>query len=159
MEREHTGNEKGVVGMSSLIADSEWYEQYYKYLDYEQKNIFIEKMLQRMDLLTLYSQHNEQINSRPDRYNELKTMKHKFYLMTKEWKLKREILIRIFNKCQLCGKQADIYNVHHNVYENKPCENIADLLVLCEYCHHLYHNDKFFIRRIAKTMLYQLGKL
>jgi len=62
------------------------------------------------------------------------------YYKTMAWKIKRDFLIGYYGKCILCGKNYGTFQVHHNNYQNVPCEDFLDLILLCEKCHSEYHN-------------------
>lgn len=72
----------------------------------------------------------------------LKTMPYKEYLQTEHWQeFRRKVLKRYNNKCQLCGKTGKL-NVHHNNYDHRGEEDYKDVLLLCEDCHHKFHNKE-----------------
>ena len=76
---------------------------------------------------------------------ELKTMPYHDYLLTEEWKIKRKYhLKKAKYKCQLCGiniKDAKL-EVHHKTYENRGNEKYKDLIVVCNNCHSILHDNK-----------------
>jgi len=58
------------------------------------------------------------------------------YLVSPEWKEKREkVLRRDKNKCRICGKKAS--QVHHLSYTRLFSESLHDLVSLCDECHDL----------------------
>ena len=58
------------------------------------------------------------------------------YLVSPEWKEKREkVLRRDGNKCRICGKKAS--QVHHLSYARLFAESLHDLVSLCDECHDL----------------------
>lgn len=83
-------------------------------------------------------------------YNENKNNKELYeeYLLSDEWKLKKDKAIsRANNKCQVCSAKTSLV-VHHNSYDNVDVEKgifneqESDLIVLCNNCHKLFHNNK-----------------
>lgn len=100
----------------------------------------------------LIEQLNEFIKQDEKRMHELRILKHSQYLNTREWQIKRRIMILAYPKCQLCGKQEKYYHVHHNNYSNLPIEAFTDLTVLCEYCHEQHHRDENLIKQYAKNI-------
>lgn len=67
-------------------------------------------------------------------------MSYETYLRSAEWRAKREwALERAGRRCQVCNGR-DRPEVHHRTYANLGAELPGDLLVLCDDCHHLYHN-------------------
>ena len=63
------------------------------------------------------------------------------YLNSKEWDEKRKIkLIESDYKCQRCGEKQNL-QVHHKHYENIKKEKPEDLVVLCDVCHEMAHED------------------
>ena len=64
------------------------------------------------------------------------------YLSSHSWKKRaRQMRERAGFKCQLCGANDKPLNVHHNSYERLGRERDDDLVVLCEPCHHRFHNQ------------------
>lgn len=71
----------------------------------------------------------------------LKTMPYGDYLQTEHWKDTRtRKLIEAGYKCQVCNSNGKL-NVHHRTYENRGNEQLDDLLVLCNDCHKLFHEN------------------
>lgn len=61
------------------------------------------------------------------------------YLQTEHWQGKRrEALDRAGHRCQVCAKTERL-DVHHNFYGNLGGEPLVDLVVLCRWCHELFH--------------------
>jgi len=61
------------------------------------------------------------------------------YLKSDKWKRKREgALKRAYHKCQVCNFPNNLH-VHHRTYENLYKEAAADLTVLCDRCHTVFH--------------------
>ena len=64
------------------------------------------------------------------------------YISSHAWKKKaREMREKANFKCQLCACTDKPLNVHHNNYERLGRERDDDLIVLCEPCHHKFHNQ------------------
>ena len=63
------------------------------------------------------------------------------YLMSDEWKKKREHRILFDKQCQICGKPFDL-NVHHMTYDNYPNELYTDLITVCKGCHAKIESQK-----------------
>lgn len=61
-------------------------------------------------------------------------MTYKEYLMSDEWKWKREKRLLIDQKCSICGRPFDL-QVHHMTYKTYPDENTTDLITVCKKCH------------------------
>lgn len=73
------------------------------------------------------------------RINELRTMPYGDYLRTPEWCERRAKAIkRASGRCQLCSSGRRL-NVHHRTYSRRGAEYDSDLIVLCEECHHQFH--------------------
>lgn len=74
-----------------------------------------------------------------ERGAELAAMPYPEYLQTPEWQARRQFALdRAEWRCQVCNRE-DRLHVHHNTYERRGVERAADLIVLCEDCHGLYH--------------------
>jgi len=101
----------------------------------------------------MFEQFKNYIKQDENRVQILKNLKYNEYLKTREWRIKRQFVVRIYSKCQLCGKEYPSYHVHHNNYKNYPLEEITDLTVLCEYCHEQYHRDQNLIKQYATAAL------
>lgn len=56
------------------------------------------------------------------------------YLSSKEWKRKRERVLKRDNGCKLCGSKSDC-EVHHRTYKDVGDEDLSDLTTLCSKCH------------------------
>ena len=64
------------------------------------------------------------------------------YLSSHAWKTRaRQMREKANFKCQLCACTDKPLNVHHNNYERLGRERDDDLIVLCEPCHHKFHNQ------------------
>jgi hypothetical protein len=77
-----------------------------------------------------------------DRMKKVKYLKYEKYLETREWKLKA-YFSRSFadHRCMICNT-FDVGHVHHNTYNNKPFEELRDLIYLCPNCHAIYHDKQ-----------------
>lgn len=87
------------------------------------------------------------------------------YLLSKEWKNKRQKLLNIvLNKCEACGSNEKLI-CHHGSYDKVWFEPLHHLFILCDYCHNEYHSKpelgisiewtEFFI---TKKLWYQYKK-
>jgi hypothetical protein len=72
---------------------------------------------------------------------ELAAMPYPEYLQTPEWRergrIKRE---QAAHRCQVCNS-TDKLHVHHRTYGRRGVEHPADLIVLCDGCHKLFHDN------------------
>lgn len=70
----------------------------------------------------------------------LRRMPYQEYLQTDHWKHVRKFMLEFAaSRCQLCNTQEKTLHVHHRTYENRGCENVGDLIVLCADCHGQFH--------------------
>ena len=60
------------------------------------------------------------------------------YLESDMWKSKRDYLISLVGRCQICKSGSSLL-VHHKTYENVGNEPQKDLQVLCMFCHGKLH--------------------
>lgn len=75
----------------------------------------------------------------PERGDELAEMRYADYLLTPEWKARREAVLEwAAHSCQVCSR-TDGLHVHHRTYVRRGQERPADLIVLCGDCHALFH--------------------
>lgn len=73
---------------------------------------------------------------------QLQGMSYRDFLKTPEWKQGREAALeRAGGRCQVCGARSDL-QVHHRDYSNVPLESLADLTVLCDDCHAVFHSNR-----------------
>lgn len=76
-----------------------------------------------------------------NRLTELRSMPYPEYLLTPEWQIKRQKALRFASfRCQVCNGAEDL-NVHHRTYERLGRERLADLTVLCQDCHAIFHKN------------------
>lgn len=76
------------------------------------------------------------------RVDELRAMPYADYLMSPEWKARREVEIeRAGNRCELCNSPGP-FHVHHRTYERRGNEAPGDLIVLCPPCHQSFHEHR-----------------
>ena len=64
------------------------------------------------------------------------------YLACDHWKAIRQEALEWYGfRCALCYRPQppNILHVHHRTYERVGEEDLADLTVLCERCHNLFH--------------------
>lgn len=77
-------------------------------------------------------------------------MNYKEYLKTEGWqRTRRWALDRAGNKCQLCKSDKKL-NVHHNNYSSLGKEEPSDIIVLCERCHKIHHDNEIPKKNIRK---------
>lgn len=80
--------------------------------------------------------------ARRRRVRELRTMPYREYLRTPEWQERRKARLKAARfRCQVCNTKNGRLNVHHRTYERRGEELAADLIVLCEPCHHMFHRN------------------
>jgi hypothetical protein len=71
----------------------------------------------------------------------LKSMPYQEYLRTDHWHDRRTVALeRANNRCQVCNR-TDRLQVHHRTYERRGEEQPEDLIVLCNSCHRLFHDN------------------
>lgn len=64
------------------------------------------------------------------------------YLRSSRWQATRKAALdRAENACQTCNATASL-QVHHRTYERVGEERAADLIVLCDGCHSLFHGKR-----------------
>jgi hypothetical protein len=69
------------------------------------------------------------------------TFDYHAYLLSPEWKARRDAQIRdAGGRCQVCNS-PDRLNCHHRTYERIGRELPEDLVVLCEVCHGIFHRN------------------
>jgi|SRR5215203_861333 len=72
--------------------------------------------------------------------DELRKMPYAERLVTREWQvIRNRMLRRAGYRCQLC-ESRDRLNVHHRTYANFGDERLEDLIVLCRSCHMHFHH-------------------
>lgn len=75
-----------------------------------------------------------------DQRHALKSMPYREYLQSDHWRKTREQAIsKAGGRCQMCNR-SDRLHVHHRTYVRRGEERMSDLLVLCETCHHEFHD-------------------
>ena len=63
------------------------------------------------------------------------------YLLTPEWKRKRDLVMRRANRvCEGCGINSAI-QVHHLTYEHVGNELLFELVAICHECHQIVHPE------------------
>lgn len=76
------------------------------------------------------------------RIEYLRTMPYREYLQTPEWgEIRKGALKRASFRCQVCNAYGVRLNVHHRTYERRGNEDNRDLIVLCEDCHGIFHEN------------------
>jgi hypothetical protein len=74
-----------------------------------------------------------------ERGDELAEMHYADYLLTPEWKARRQAVLEwAAQACQVCCRK-DRLHVHHRTYVRRGVERPSDLIVLCADCHGLFH--------------------
>lgn len=82
------------------------------------------------------------------RIQELRAMPYAEYLQSREWNIKRHFAYkRAGNSCQLCNAKNTVLNVHHRTYERLGCEKYSDLIVLCQPCHQVFHQNGKLVKQ------------
>jgi len=77
-----------------------------------------------------------------ERGRELADMAYPDYLDTPEWQARRKIMLaQAGYRCQVCNRDRSLH-VHHRTYERRGNEHPADLIVLCDECHKLFHDNR-----------------
>jgi 5-methylcytosine-specific restriction endonuclease McrA len=77
-------------------------------------------------------------NYRADHFQRSLNYYHNVYLLSAEWKHKRNLIMSFYNHtCQDCGDKAT--DVHHITYDNIFKEKFEDLTPLCRSCHNKKH--------------------
>jgi hypothetical protein len=70
----------------------------------------------------------------------LRSLPYSEYLKSEHWQeVRKSALKRARYRCQVCNKADSILNVHHRTYEHRGEEYAADVVVLCEDCHTVFH--------------------
>ncbi len=93
-----------------------------------------------------YSQHQEAMKAyeaqQQAHLEHLHTMPYREYLQTPEWQERRKrAMKRAGFRCQVCNAYGVRLNVHHRTYERRGYEHDRDLIVLCEGCHQIFHDN------------------
>lgn len=93
----------------------------------------------------LYDAHmaapREEGRRQAERLRELQYMPYAEYLQTPEWKATRENAVRRARGCCQTCSSTDRLNVHHRTYIRRGQEYSSDLIVLCEPCHKIFHDN------------------
>lgn len=80
---------------------------------------------------------------------------YKDQLLTDEWKVKREEVLKADNyTCQICFKKDKSLEVHHKKYKFGHMAwqyETRELITLCHDCHELYHKE-LNIFKFCKTI-------
>lgn len=62
------------------------------------------------------------------------------YLVSKKWAaLKRAVYFFYEEECYIC-RSKDKLHIHHKTYDRIYHEDLDDLVLLCNNCHHKIHN-------------------
>lgn len=126
-----TGDQKLLQGNISILLalvremKNNWIAECYELSHVEVQNILC--ALDEEDI-TAYKQY-------------LHVMPYADYLITPHWQNMRQLALqRAGNHCQVCNT-ATTLNVHHRTYERRGYEEPQDLIVLCQSCHQLFHDN------------------
>ena len=76
-------------------------------------------------------------------FHKINKQKYYMYLISLEWKKKRDFIIKRDSICRLCEKSKS-EQVHHITYDRIYNEKESDLVGLCSYCHRAIHNKNVF---------------
>lgn len=74
-------------------------------------------------------------------YRRKDSIDYKLYLLSEEWRKKREEAFLCYGRLCLVCKAENKLHVHHKTYTNLGNELMEDLAVLCESCHDRLHTD------------------
>jgi hypothetical protein len=75
------------------------------------------------------------------------------YFCSREWGvLKESVRERCGNTCERC-KARPMYAVHHLTYERMFCEDLADLLGVCDACHEYLHGKRGTDPRVVANLV------
>ncbi len=86
--------------------------------------------------------YQEQQSIRQKHLEHLRTMPYREYLQTPEWQERRKrAMKRAGYHCQVCNAYGKRLNTHHKTYERRGNEYDRDLIVLCEDCHTIFHEN------------------
>ena len=77
-----------------------------------------------------------------ERVAELAAMPYPDYLLTPEWQERRGVMLKLAGyRCRVCNADK-LLHVHHRTYERRGNEQPGDLIVLCDGCHKLFHDNR-----------------
>ena len=77
-----------------------------------------------------------------ERVAELAAMPYPDYLLTPEWQERRGVMLKLAGyRCRVCNADK-LLHVHHRTYERRGNELPGDLIVLCDGCHKLFHDNR-----------------
>jgi hypothetical protein len=118
-------------------GDLQWRQRYYKG-DWR-KNC---KECQAKSDARFAQKYRQEQAERQRRLDELHTMPYREYLQSPEWQVTRKrAMKRSGFRCQVCNAYGVRLNVHHRTYERRGYEENQDLIVLCEGCHSIFHEN------------------
>ena len=63
------------------------------------------------------------------------------YIQSEEWSRKREYVLLVYKSCACCGSAIRL-QVHHKTYDNIGNEKMDDMIVLCNDCHKMLHDNE-----------------
>lgn len=109
-----------------------WPEGYLLVCDSCRDEIFAERNVQ----------YRQEEDARQNRLNQLRRMPYREYLLTPEWKERRQRHLKSAGyRCQVCNSDDKMLDVHHRTYERRGEELFKDLIVLCRTCHGIFHRE------------------
>lgn len=73
------------------------------------------------------------------------------YLESKHWMLLRKLLVKKDSRCAICNEITNNLQLHHLSYERIGFEKEMDLLILCDSCHKLVHENG--LKKIPKSAI------
>lgn len=87
--------------------------------------------------------YKQQVEARDAEIQRLKAMPYPEYLQTEHWKEFARLARRKARfHCQLCNSDKQPLHVHHRTYQRRGCEELGDVIVLCEVCHDTFHDRR-----------------
>lgn len=93
------------------------------------------------------------------RLYEIRWKMYQEYLLSKEWKEKRNQLLKIvWNKCEAC-ESTEMLICHHGSYDKVWYEPFHHLFILCDNCHNEYHSTPEIGISILTTSMFISSKL
>lgn len=80
------------------------------------------------------------LKTRQKEIERLRALPYAEYLQSEHWQdIRKAALKRSRYRCQVCNTSERTLNVHHRTYEHRGEEYAADVIVLCENCHEIFH--------------------
>lgn len=80
------------------------------------------------------------------------------YIKSKRWKSKKRQAFEHFgNRYSICGKDYDL-QVHHLTYERLGNEPMDDLMILCQDCHAVEHEESGYADSLTREFFKIMGR-